>query len=59
MRIEGHVSDLYVIYMTACLILVCTKFIFTNLLNHIQHVYYVYSVPYIKVAAIGKFVLTT
>ena len=30
MRGEGHVSDLCLLYMTACLILVHTKFIFHN-----------------------------
>ena len=52
MRVEGHVSDLYVIFMTACLILVCTKFLFTILLDEIQHVYYVYGVTYMQVADI-------
>ena len=32
----------------------CTKVIFTILFNHIQHVYYVYGVPYMQVAAIGQ-----
>ena len=54
MRVEGHVSDLYVIYITACLIFIYTKFIFTILLDHIQHVYYVYGVPYMQVAAIEQ-----
>ena len=54
MRVEGHVNCLYGIYITACLILVCAKFLFTILLDHIQHVYYVYGVPYMQVETIEQ-----
>ena len=54
MRVEGHVNDLYVIYMTACLILFYTKFLFTILLNHIQHIYYVYGISYMQVTSIEQ-----
>ena len=37
----------------------CTGLIFTILFNHVQHVYYVYAVPYMQVATLGKIVLTT
>ena len=40
------------IYMMACSILSCTELVSTILFNHIQHVYCVYGVPYMQVAAI-------
>ena len=40
-----------IIYITACLMLSCTVLIFTILFNHAQHVYYVYSVPYMQVSS--------
>ena len=49
---EEHVNYLYVICMTGCIVLVCTKFLLTTLLYHIQHVYCVSSVPYMQVAVI-------
>ena len=49
---EKLANYLYAIYMPACVVLVCTKFLLTILLYHTQHVYYVYGVPYMQVAVI-------
>ena len=55
MRVEGHANDLYGnIHNCMFDFLSCTKLVFTILFNHIQHVYYVYDVPYMQVAAIGQ-----
>ena len=52
---KGHVNSLYDnIHNCMFGFLSCTKLIFTILINHIQHVYYVYGVPYMQVAAIGQ-----
>ena len=40
--------------MNACVGLVSTKFILTILLYYIQHVYYVYGIPYMQVAVIEQ-----
>ena len=54
MRVQQHVNYLYVAHITACLVLVCIKFLLTILLYHILHVYYVYGVPYMQVAVIEQ-----
>ena len=54
MRVEEHVNYLHAICMTACVVLICTQFLLTVLLYHIQHIYYVYGIPYMQVAAIEQ-----
>ena len=55
MRVEGQVNSLYDnIHDCMFDFLSCTKLIFTILFNHIQHIYYVYGVPCMQVAAIGQ-----
>ena len=55
MRVEGHVNDLYGnIHDCMFNFLSCTKLLFAIFFNHIQHVYCVYGVPYMQVAATGQ-----
>ena len=52
---EGHVNALYG-DINDCMFdfLSCTELVFTILFNHVQHVYYVYGVPCMQVAALGQ-----
>ena len=52
-RVGGHVNGLYVnIY--DCMFNFELHKVFTILFKHIQHVYCIYGVPYMQIAAIGK-----